>query len=143
MYAAVALKRLRVPLTGRVALVFVPDEAAGGQRGSGFLAATSRLGINGIGMLTPEPTSGVVWNANRGALTVRVTVHGREAHGIANVARAAYTAISGNARASRSASECARKAVTTTGCGSAQMSDQSASPGVLIRKASCSIGGTN
>jgi acetylornithine deacetylase/succinyl-diaminopimelate desuccinylase-like protein len=31
-------------------------------------------------MLTPEPTSGVVWNANRGAITLRVTVHGREAH---------------------------------------------------------------
>jgi succinyl-diaminopimelate desuccinylase len=80
LYAAVALKRLRMPLNGRVALVFVPDEETGGQRGSGFLAATKRLGINGIGMLTPEPTSGVVWNANRGALTVRVTVHGREAH---------------------------------------------------------------
>jgi acetylornithine deacetylase/succinyl-diaminopimelate desuccinylase-like protein len=63
-----------------VALVFVPDEETGGQRGSAFLAATKRLGTNGIGMLTPEPTSGVVWNANRGAITVRVTVHGREAH---------------------------------------------------------------
>jgi acetylornithine deacetylase/succinyl-diaminopimelate desuccinylase-like protein len=31
-------------------------------------------------MLTPEPTIGVVWNANRGALTVRVRVYGREAH---------------------------------------------------------------
>ena len=31
-------------------------------------------------MLTPEPTSGVVWNANRGAITLRVTVRGREAH---------------------------------------------------------------
>jgi acetylornithine deacetylase/succinyl-diaminopimelate desuccinylase-like protein len=31
-------------------------------------------------MLTPEPTSGVVWNANRGAITVRVAVRGREAH---------------------------------------------------------------
>jgi acetylornithine deacetylase/succinyl-diaminopimelate desuccinylase-like protein len=31
-------------------------------------------------MLTAEPTSGVIWNANRGALTLRVTVHGREAH---------------------------------------------------------------
>jgi succinyl-diaminopimelate desuccinylase len=80
LYAAVALKRLRVPLNGHVALVFVPDEETGGRRGSGFLAATKRLGTNGIGMLTPEPTSGVVWNANRGALTVRVTVHGREAH---------------------------------------------------------------
>lgn len=80
LYAAVALQRLRVPLDGRVGLVFVPDEETGGHRGSGFLAATGRLGANGIGMLTPEPTSGVVWNANRGAITVRVTVHGREAH---------------------------------------------------------------
>jgi succinyl-diaminopimelate desuccinylase len=80
LYAVVALKRLRVPLDGRVGLVFVPDEETGGRRGSGFLAATRRLGTNGIGMLTPEPTSGVVWNANRGAVTVRVTVHGREAH---------------------------------------------------------------
>jgi acetylornithine deacetylase/succinyl-diaminopimelate desuccinylase family protein len=80
LYAAVALQRLRAPLDGRVGLVFVPDEETGGHRGSGFLAATKRLGLNGIGMLTPEPTSGVVWNANRGAITVRVTVHGREAH---------------------------------------------------------------
>jgi acetylornithine deacetylase/succinyl-diaminopimelate desuccinylase family protein len=80
LYAAVALQRLRVPLNGRVGLVFVPDEETGGQRGSGFLAATKRLGAHGIGMLTPEPTSGVVWNANRGAITMRVTVHGREAH---------------------------------------------------------------
>ena len=80
LYAAVALQRLRVPLDGRVGLVFVPDEETGGHRGSGFLAATKRLGLNGIGMLTPEPTSGVVWNANRGAITVRLTVHGREAH---------------------------------------------------------------
>ncbi len=80
LYAAVALQRLRVPLDGRVGLVFVPDEETGGRRGSGFLAATKRLGAHGIGMLTPEPTSGVVWNANRGAITVRVTVHGCEAH---------------------------------------------------------------
>lgn len=80
LYAAVALQRLRVALDGRVTLVFVPDEETGGHRGSGFLAATRRLGRDGIGMLTPEPTSGVVWNANRGAITARVTVHGREAH---------------------------------------------------------------
>ena len=80
LYAAVALQRLRIPLDGRVGLVFVPDEETGGRRGSGFLAATKRLGAHGIGMLTPEPTSGAVWNANRGALTMRVTVYGREAH---------------------------------------------------------------
>lgn len=80
LYAAVALRRLRVPLDGRIGLVFVPDEETGGHRGSGFLAATKRLGTHGIGMLTPEPTSGVIWNANRGAVTARVTVLGREAH---------------------------------------------------------------
>ena len=80
LYAAVALQRLRVPLDGRLGLVFVPDEETGGRRGSGFLTATKRLGSHGIGMLTPEPTSGAVWNANRGALTMRVTVCGREAH---------------------------------------------------------------
>jgi succinyl-diaminopimelate desuccinylase len=80
LYAAVALRQLRVPLDGRIGLVFVPDEETGGRRGSDFLAATKRLGSHGIGMLTPEPTSGVIWNANRGALSLRVTVHGREAH---------------------------------------------------------------
>jgi succinyl-diaminopimelate desuccinylase len=80
LYAAVALQRSRVPLAGNVTLVFVPDEETGGRRGSGFLAATKRLGANGIGMLTPEPTSGAIWNANRGALSLRVTVYGREAH---------------------------------------------------------------
>jgi acetylornithine deacetylase/succinyl-diaminopimelate desuccinylase family protein len=80
LYAAVALQRLKVPLDGRVGLVFVPDEETGGHRGSGFLDSIGRLGSNGIGMLTPEPTSGVIWHANRGAITMRVTVHGREAH---------------------------------------------------------------
>jgi succinyl-diaminopimelate desuccinylase len=33
-----------------------------------------------MGMLLPEPTSGVVWHANRGAITLAVTVGGRSAH---------------------------------------------------------------
>jgi succinyl-diaminopimelate desuccinylase len=80
LYAAVALQRVGAPLDGRVALVFVPDEETGGRRGSGHLAQVGRLGKDGVGMLTPEPTSGVVWNANRGAVTFRVTVRGRQAH---------------------------------------------------------------
>jgi acetylornithine deacetylase/succinyl-diaminopimelate desuccinylase-like protein len=31
-------------------------------------------------MLTPEPTGGVIWNANRGAVSLRVTMRGRPAH---------------------------------------------------------------
>jgi succinyl-diaminopimelate desuccinylase len=42
-------------------------------------------------MLTPEPTGGVVWNANRGAISARVTVYGREAHvGLAHQGRNAF-----------------------------------------------------
>ena len=38
-----------------------------------------------------EPTSGVVWNANRGAITLRVTVHGRPAHvGLMHQGRTAF-----------------------------------------------------
>jgi acetylornithine deacetylase/succinyl-diaminopimelate desuccinylase-like protein len=31
-------------------------------------------------MLTPEPTGGVIWNANRGAITLRATMRGKAAH---------------------------------------------------------------
>ena len=31
-------------------------------------------------MLTPEPTSGVIWNGDRGAISLRVTVKGKPAH---------------------------------------------------------------
>ena len=31
-------------------------------------------------MLTPEPTGGIVWNANRGAITLRATKRGKSAH---------------------------------------------------------------
>jgi len=46
------------------------------------VVATARdlLGADGIGMLTPEPTGGIVWNANRGAITLRVTARGKTAH---------------------------------------------------------------
>jgi acetylornithine deacetylase/succinyl-diaminopimelate desuccinylase-like protein len=38
------------------------------------------LGQNALAMITPEPTSGVIWNANRGAITLRITVKGKAAH---------------------------------------------------------------
>ncbi len=80
MYAAHALAECGVRLEGRVALMFVPDEETGGRLGSRYLTDAGHLGQNGIGMLTAEPTSGVVWNANRGAISLLVTVTGRPAH---------------------------------------------------------------
>jgi acetylornithine deacetylase/succinyl-diaminopimelate desuccinylase-like protein len=61
-------------------LTLVPNEETGGEGGSAWLAAQGRLGRSGIGMLLAEPTSGVVWNANRGAITLRVRVLGKSAH---------------------------------------------------------------
>jgi acetylornithine deacetylase/succinyl-diaminopimelate desuccinylase family protein len=80
IYATRALQDCGANLNGRIGLVFVPDEETAGPRGSRYLVDRGLLGQNAIGMLTPEPTGGVVWNANRGAITLRVTVKGRSAH---------------------------------------------------------------
>jgi succinyl-diaminopimelate desuccinylase len=71
--------RDRIP-GGRIGLVFVPDEETAGPRGSRFLAERSWLGVDAIGMLTPEPSGGVIWNANRGAITLRAMLPGKSAH---------------------------------------------------------------
>ncbi len=80
LYAAYLLKDLGVPLRGRIGLCFVGDEETGGNGGSGYLDRTGVLGKDAIAMITPEPTSGVIWNANRGAVTLRITVRGKAAH---------------------------------------------------------------
>jgi succinyl-diaminopimelate desuccinylase len=78
--AVQALKACGIPLQGKIGLTIVPDEETGGQRGSHYLAEHGLLGQQGIGMLTAEPTGGVVWNANRGAISLRVHVKGKPAH---------------------------------------------------------------
>lgn len=80
IYAAKVVRDSGIKLNGRIGLVFVPDEETAGPGGSRFLEKEGLLGRGGIGMLTPEPTGGVVWNANRGAITLRLTVHGKPAH---------------------------------------------------------------
>jgi succinyl-diaminopimelate desuccinylase len=80
IYAALALRQTATLADGRIGLVFVPDEETAGPRGSRYLAERGLLGRNAIGMLTPEPTGGVVWNGNRGAITLKITVHGKSAH---------------------------------------------------------------
>jgi succinyl-diaminopimelate desuccinylase len=80
LYAILALKECIGELGGRIELTLVPNEETGGEGGSAWLAAQGRLGRGGIGMLLAEPTSGVVWNANRGAISLRVRVLGKSAH---------------------------------------------------------------
>src|SRR6267142_1884670 len=80
LYAILALKEAGAELNGRIGLTLVPNEETGGEGGSAWLARQGRLGRGGIGMLLAEPTSGGVWNANRGAITLRVRVLGKSAH---------------------------------------------------------------
>jgi acetylornithine deacetylase/succinyl-diaminopimelate desuccinylase family protein len=80
LYAIRALQECGVELHGRIGMTLVPDEETGGARGAAWLARRGLLGRNGVGMLTAEPTSGVVWSANRGAITLRVQVFGKSAH---------------------------------------------------------------
>src|SRR5262245_30284803 len=80
IHAAAAARDEGLLTSGRIGIVLVPDEETAGPRGSQDLSARGILGKDAIGMLTPEPTGGIVWNANRGAITLRATMRGKAAH---------------------------------------------------------------
>jgi len=80
IHAAAAARDEGLLSTGRIGIVLVPDEETAGPRGSRDLDARGLLGRDGVGMLTPEPTGGLIWNANRGAISLRATMRGKAAH---------------------------------------------------------------
>jgi succinyl-diaminopimelate desuccinylase len=81
IYAIHIVQCLDARLDGRVRLVIVPDEETGSALGTRYLFDHGYITPNGaLGMLMPEPTSGAVWNACRGAYSLMVTVKGRPAH---------------------------------------------------------------
>lgn len=80
IHAAAAARDEGLLNNGRVGIVLVPDEETAGPRGSRDLESRGLLGKDAAGMLTPEPTGGIVWNANRGAITLRATMRGKSAH---------------------------------------------------------------
>jgi succinyl-diaminopimelate desuccinylase len=80
IHAAAAARDEGLLSTGRIGIVLVPDEETAGPRGSRDLDNRGLLGREGVGMLTPEPTGGVIWNANRGAISLRATMRGKAAH---------------------------------------------------------------
>ena len=79
-FAIRALARSGFEPEGRLISISVPDEETSGPRGTVALSKAGLIERDAIGMLTMEPTAGVVWNANRGVITLRVTVHGKPAH---------------------------------------------------------------
>jgi succinyl-diaminopimelate desuccinylase len=81
LYGAAAARDLGLLAPGtRIVLHLVCDEETGSTMGSGHLRERGLIDPGAVAMLTAEPTGGVVWHANRGAITARVTVAGREAH---------------------------------------------------------------
>ena len=80
LYGAAAARELGLLGDARIVLHLVCDEETGSVAGSGHLREAGLIDPGAAAMLTPEPTGGVVWHANRGAITIRVDVAGREAH---------------------------------------------------------------
>lgn len=80
IHAAAAVRDEGFLKGGRIGIVLVPDEETAGPRGSRDLDRRGLLGRDAVGMLTPEPTGGVIWNANRGAISLRATMRGKSAH---------------------------------------------------------------
>lgn len=82
IYAVKAIQACGIGLEGRIGLTIVPDEETGGLLGARYLTQAGLLGQGGIGAFVAEPTNGVIWNASRGAISLRVTVKGKPAHAI-------------------------------------------------------------
>jgi succinyl-diaminopimelate desuccinylase len=80
LYALRALQECGTRTSRALTFSLVPDEETGGRHGIRFLAAKSLLPRPAVGTLMPEPTSGVIWNACRGAITWRVRINGQTAH---------------------------------------------------------------
>ena len=80
LYGAVAANELGLLSNGRIVCNLVCDEETGSAAGSRHLRRTGLIDRDALAMLTAEPTGGRVWHASRGAITLRVTVRGREAH---------------------------------------------------------------
>lgn len=80
LYGAAAARELGLLGDARIVFHFVCDEETGGAVGSQYLRTAGMIDPDALGMVTAEPTGGVVWHACRGAITIRVRVRGREAH---------------------------------------------------------------
>jgi acetylornithine deacetylase/succinyl-diaminopimelate desuccinylase-like protein len=80
LYGAAAARELGLLGDSRIVFHFVCDEETGSVAGSGYLRERGLIDPGALAMVTAEPTGGVIWHANRGAITLRVEVQGRPAH---------------------------------------------------------------
>jgi succinyl-diaminopimelate desuccinylase len=80
LYGAAAAKELNLLGDGRIVVHLVCDEETGSVTGAGHLRTANLIDPQAVAMVTAEPSGGSIWNAARGALSLRVDVRGREAH---------------------------------------------------------------
>ncbi|MEP6811730.1 MAG: ArgE/DapE family deacylase [Actinomycetota bacterium] len=80
LYGAAAARDKGLLANGRIVFHFVCDEETGSVAGSTFLHEHQLIDPGALAMVTAEPTAGAIWHVNRGAITMRVSVRGREAH---------------------------------------------------------------
>ncbi len=83
LFAILIIKEMGIKTGGKITFSIVPDEETGGKLGIEYLFKSGYLPLPStslLGMLMPEPTSGLVWNASKGALTCRIRIKGKFAH---------------------------------------------------------------
>jgi succinyl-diaminopimelate desuccinylase len=80
LYGAAAAKDLGLLEDGRIVVHLVCDEETGSVVGAGHLRDAGLIDSQAVAMVTGEPSGGSIWNAARGAISIRVDVEGREAH---------------------------------------------------------------
>jgi acetylornithine deacetylase/succinyl-diaminopimelate desuccinylase family protein len=76
--AARSLVRARLPLRGRLVLMAVADEEAGGANGSGALVEAGKVAADGV--VIGEPSAGGVVVAHRATCFVGIRTYGRAGH---------------------------------------------------------------
>lgn len=80
LYGAAAVKELGLSGAGRIVIHLVCDEETGSAVGSGYLREHNLIDSGALAMMTAEQSGEVIWNAAKGAISMRVDVRGRPAH---------------------------------------------------------------
>ncbi|WP_076985386.1 M20 family metallopeptidase [Actinosynnema sp. ALI-1.44] len=78
LYGAAAVRESLAD--GRIVIHLVCDEETGSVTGAGHLRRSGMIDPRALAMVTAEPSGGRIWNAARGALSLKVAVRGKEAH---------------------------------------------------------------
>lgn len=80
LYGAAGAHELGLLDGGRIVVHLVCDEETGSEVGSGYLRANGLIDPSALAMMTAEQSGEVIWNAAKGALSLRVDIQGSPIH---------------------------------------------------------------